>query len=170
MLECSPDVWASYVEGKKDGDETFDSISMYFMCDCTCIKSPNGFYQWKCSSRQCLNCKNSKPAPLKCQSSNELVTVDQFETVERTYPKLSKDTNMIEQKNNKNDREKFYRNALQFLVKETCRNTKSISSIQWQVSLAYNIEVPYHSMAIFIILIIQKYVPVIWIWSAICTF
>ena len=39
--------------------------------------------------RWCKNCKNSKPAPLKCHMSNELVTTDQFEVVKKEYMKVN---------------------------------------------------------------------------------
>ena len=74
---------------KKD-DDTFESVSAFFMHGCKCPKSTNGFYQWACSTRQCKNCKDSKPAPLKCQLSNELVTADQFEVVKKEYMKVNR--------------------------------------------------------------------------------
>ena len=89
------------VRAKKDGDEVFDSISSFFMHGCTCDKSPNGYYMCSCSSRRCKNCMDSKPAPLKCQSSNEIVSYDQFEVVEREYLQLDKKTNEVEKKNTK---------------------------------------------------------------------
>ena len=33
---------------KKDGDETFDSLTEFFMAGCQCGKSVNGFYKWSC--------------------------------------------------------------------------------------------------------------------------
>ena len=74
---------------KKDGDVTFESVSAFFMYDCYCAKSANGYYQWNCATRRCKNCKNSKPAPLKCQTSNDLVTTDQFEVVKKDYIKVN---------------------------------------------------------------------------------
>ena len=81
---------------KKDGDETFESLSSFFMYECSCPKDPNGYYQWPCVNKQCKDCKKSRPAALSCQSSSELVTVDQFETVKREYLKVDKETKEIQ--------------------------------------------------------------------------
>ena len=89
------------VKAKKDGDETHESISSFFMANCKCEKSPNGYYQWNCSRRSCKTCKDCKPAELKCQTSNEIVSVDQFEVVTKEYLKFNKKTEEVEKKSTK---------------------------------------------------------------------
>ena len=81
---------------KKEGDEPFDSVSLFLMHECICSKPENGYYQWACSSCRCKACHNSKPATLTCMSSRDLVNVDQFEEVEKGYLKLNKKTNEVE--------------------------------------------------------------------------
>ena len=82
-------------KARKDNDEIFDSITNFSMNESTCTKSKNGYHQWKCWVRLCSACKKSKPAKLKCQISNEVVSVDQFGTVEQK--KLNKSTNVMEE-------------------------------------------------------------------------
>ena len=89
------------VKAKKDGDETYESISSFFMANCKCEKSPNEYYQWNCSRRSCKTCKDCKPAELKCQTSNEIVSVDQFEVVTKEYLKFNKKTKEVEKKSTK---------------------------------------------------------------------
>ena len=86
---------------KKDGDGAFDSISDFFMVDCKCQWSFNGYYQWKCSKRSCKSCKDAMPAKLKCQSSDDIITVNQFEVVTRQYLKYNKKTKEGETKTTK---------------------------------------------------------------------
>ena len=88
-------------KAKKDGDECFDSITAFFMAGCSCPKGENGYHKWSCSIRKCKDCKNVKPSSLKCSTSMELVTVDQFELVEREYKKLNPKTGIIELKKTK---------------------------------------------------------------------
>ena len=76
---------------KKDGDETFQSVSSFFMAGCSCPKVQNGYYAWSCTIRLCRNCKPLMPPFLMCQDSNDIVSVDQFEKVEQEYLKLDKE-------------------------------------------------------------------------------
>ena len=39
------------VKAKKDGDDTFESLSSFFMYECSCPKDPNGYYQWSCVNK-----------------------------------------------------------------------------------------------------------------------
>ena len=71
------------------------------MANCKCEKSPNGYYQWNCSRRSCKTFKDCKPAELKCQTSNEIVSVDQFEVVTKEYLKFNKKTKEVEKKSTK---------------------------------------------------------------------
>ena len=80
---------------KKDGDETFESVSSFFMAGCSCPKVQNGYYAWSCTIRLCRNCKPLMPPFLMCQDSNDIVSVDQFEKVEREYLKLDKESNEL---------------------------------------------------------------------------
>ena len=66
------------------------------MDGCSCPKGENGYHKWLCSIQKCKDCKDTKPAPLKCSSSKELVTFDQFEVVKREYKKLNPKTNVLE--------------------------------------------------------------------------
>ena len=77
---------------KKDGDEVFDGFSSFLMANCDCDKSENGYYKWSCSTQLCRICKSAEPPSLKCETSDEVVTVDQFEQVEREYNKLNETT------------------------------------------------------------------------------
>ena len=86
---------------KKAKDEAFVSISDFFMVDYKCQRSFNGYYQWKCSKRSCKFCKDAMPAKLKCPSSDDIVTVDQFEVVTREYLKYNKKTKEVETKTTK---------------------------------------------------------------------
>ena len=86
------------LRAKKDEDEAFDSISDFFKVDCKCQRSFNGYYQWKCSKRLCKPCKDAIPAKLKCQSSDDIFTVDQFEVKTREYLKYNKNTKELETK------------------------------------------------------------------------
>ena len=81
---------AMMASARKDGDVSFDSISTFLNHGCDCPKSTNGYFQWACSTRQCQNCKNSKPAALKCQTSDDMVTVSQFESVAKEYSSTNK--------------------------------------------------------------------------------
>ena len=83
---------------KKDGDESFTSITSFLMDGCSCSKGENGYQKWLCSIQKCKDCKDRKRAPLKCSSSKELVTFDQFEVVKREYKKLNLKTNLLELK------------------------------------------------------------------------
>ena len=70
-------------QAKKGGSNVYGSMSPFFMINCTCSKLPNGFYHWDCSPRTCKECKDTKPVQLKCQTSKEIVSVDQFQTIEK---------------------------------------------------------------------------------------
>ena len=86
---------------KKDGDETFQSISSFLMHNSTCAKSANGYYEWNCAGRKCKDCTKLPPAELQCMNSDDLVSVDQFETVTKEYDKINKTTNLVEKKTTK---------------------------------------------------------------------
>ena len=84
-------------DAKKDGDESFTSITSFLMVG-SCPKGENGYHKWLYSIQKCKDCKDTKPTPLKCSSSKELVTFDQFEVVKREYKKLNPKTNVLELK------------------------------------------------------------------------
>ena len=71
------------------------------MIDCKCKRSFNGYYQWKCSKRPCQSCKDAMPAKLKFQSSDYIITVNQFEVVTSEYLKYNKKTKEVETKTTK---------------------------------------------------------------------
>lgn len=89
------------VRAKKDGDDAFQSVSSFFMHNATCPKSPYGYFCWNCVNRKCKECYNCLPANLQCMTSNGLVSVDKFETVEREYSTLDKIENTIIKKKTK---------------------------------------------------------------------
>ena len=74
-------------QAKKDGDVCPDSITEYFMSLCGCPKSENGYYQWKCITGKCKECKSYQPMSLKCQNNSSLTKVIQFQLVTREYIK-----------------------------------------------------------------------------------
>ena len=74
------------------------SLSTFLNHSCDCPKSTNGYFQWACSTRQCQNCKNSKPAALKCQTLDDMVTVSQFEPVVKEYPSINKQGEVVMKK------------------------------------------------------------------------
>ena len=88
-------------KAKKDGDECFASISSFLMSNSSCSKTQTGYYDWKCVNRRCRECKAVSPSTLKCQQSEELVSVDQFETVKREYLKYNKEKDTVESKTSK---------------------------------------------------------------------
>ena len=68
------------------------------MDGCSCTKGENEYHKWLCSIQKCKDCKDTKPAPLKCSSSKELVTFNQFEAAKKEYKKLNPKTNVLELK------------------------------------------------------------------------
>ena len=58
-----------------------------------CANIPNlytTYFQWAWSTRRSKTCKNSKPATLKCQISDDLVSASQLEIVEEEYSTVNK--------------------------------------------------------------------------------
>ena len=64
-------------QAKKDVDVCPDSITEYFMSSYECPKSENGYYQLKCVTGKCKECKG--------QNNSSLTKVSQFELVTREY-------------------------------------------------------------------------------------
>ena len=62
-------------QAKKDGHVCPDSITEYFMSSCECPKSENGYYQLKCVTGKCKECKGHQPLSLKCQNNSSLTKV-----------------------------------------------------------------------------------------------
>ena len=120
-------------KAKKDGDETFESITHFFSNEVQCPKSVNGYFKWSCSTRSCRNCKNTKPAKLACMSSNELVTVEQFETIERQYLKINKKTNEVEQKTSKLTDKVETQMSYSALYKKLTSMRKSYTTHKYQI-------------------------------------
>ena len=56
-----------------------------------CLKSENGYFQWKCMTGKCHECKSLKPMSLDLPSSNHLVKFYQFEITETPYTKTTSD-------------------------------------------------------------------------------
>ena len=118
---------------KKAKDEAFVSISPFFMVDYKCQRSFNGYYQWKCSKRSCKFCKNAMPTKLKCPSSGDIVTVDQFEVVTREYLKYNKKTKEVETKTTKlTDRV-----SCQMTYRKLYKNLVSTKKIIQRISTMY---------------------------------
>ena len=55
------------------------------MSSCGCPKSENGYYQYKCVTGKCTECKGHKPMSLKCQNNSSPTKFSQFELVTREY-------------------------------------------------------------------------------------
>ena len=59
------------------------------MYSSNCCKNSNGYYNWKCVTFHCEECKNIKIPNLKCMNSEEQVRVSQFELTKTPYDKSS---------------------------------------------------------------------------------
>ena len=74
-------------QAAKDGDYFCNLITEFFLSEVNCPMTENGYFAWKCTMGKCDNCKNIKPPMLKCATSNETITVYQFETTNTPYQK-----------------------------------------------------------------------------------
>ena len=45
------------------------------LSSCECPKSENGYYQLKCVTGKCKECKGHQPLSLKCQNNSSLTKV-----------------------------------------------------------------------------------------------
>ena len=80
-------------EEKKQGGVPFSSISKFFMTDCECEQSPNGYFSWRCVTGNCKQCQNNQYPLLSGEKTNPLVTFSQFElTNTPTNKKINKET------------------------------------------------------------------------------
>ena len=93
--------WLKLKKIKKD---VTDSITKFFMHNCKCLKSENGYYQWKCVAGKCSECKLIQPRPFECASSEQKIKISQFEVTETPYKKTvdGKEVDKISKKNKKN--------------------------------------------------------------------
>ena len=78
-------------QAKKDKNMTTESITEFFMFNCQCLKSESGYFQWKCVTGKCHECKSLKPKSLDLPSSYHLVKFYQFEITETPYTKTTSD-------------------------------------------------------------------------------
>ena len=78
-------------QAKKDKNMTTDSITKFFIFNCQCLKSESGYFQWKCVTGKCHECKWLKPMSLDLSSSNHLVKFYQFEITKTPYTKTTSD-------------------------------------------------------------------------------
>ena len=83
------------VQAKKDGDGISKSLTEFFMSSCSCPKAVNGFYQWKCVTLKCKECKDAKPQSLSCQENDTLVKISQYEKVTSEYANKKKETKKL---------------------------------------------------------------------------
>ena len=83
---------ALVARAQKDDETISDSITEFFMINVTCMKTEIGYFPWKCCMGQCTKCKNADPLMLKCSTSDDTVTVHQFESTETPYKKKDKKT------------------------------------------------------------------------------
>ena len=88
------------VQAKKVGDDISKSLTEFFMPSCSCPKAVNGFYQWKCVSLKCKECKDAKPQYLSCHEDDTLVKISQSKKVTSEYVNKRKET----KKSNKTER------------------------------------------------------------------
>ena len=60
-------------EEKKQGGMPFSSISRFFMTDCECEQSPNGYFSWRCVTGNCKQCQNNQ-YPLLSGKKNKSIS------------------------------------------------------------------------------------------------
>ena len=58
-----------FEQAKRDNNDVQDSMTEFFMYDCECPKSSNGYYCLNCVALKCKVCKKASPMPLKCWNS-----------------------------------------------------------------------------------------------------
>ena len=90
------------------------------MVDCKYQRSFNEYYQRKCSRKLNKSCKDAMPAKLRCQSSGDTVTINQFEVVTREYLKYNKSKGS-RNKDNKTYRLCIFSDDLPRTVQKTCK-------------------------------------------------
>ena len=74
------------------------SVSEYFMNGCSCSKTENGFWSFKCWAGNCKNCKKIKPAKYTCkniQNKNALIKFYLYEVTKKSYVSLKDQKNTI---------------------------------------------------------------------------
>ena len=91
-------------EEKKQGGMPFSSISKFFMTDCECEQSPNGYFSWRCVTGNCKQCQNNQYPLLSGKKTNPLVTFSQFELTNTPYQQKDKQGNIIEKISKKTER------------------------------------------------------------------
>ena len=92
-------------QAKKDGDDCYTSLTRFFMSSSQCDKESNGYYNWKCVSKKCKECKDTKLPSITCQDLEQLATVDQFEVATSKYKKVDKVSGEeIEKKSSRTER------------------------------------------------------------------
>ena len=90
------------------------------MVDWKYQRSFNEYYQPKCSRKLNKSCKDTMPAKLRCQSSSDIVTINQFEVVTREYLKYNKSKGS-RNKDNKTYRLCIFSDDLLGTVQKTCK-------------------------------------------------
>ena len=84
------------------------------MSSCSCPKSTNGYYQWKCVTEKCKQCKDHQPRILKCQENETLVKFSQFEKVTTEYTN-KKNEKKVSNKTERVEHKMSFKNILQKL-------------------------------------------------------
>ena len=74
-------------QAKKDQNDVTNSTTKFFMHNCKCPKSENGYCQRKCVAGKCSECKLIKPVGFECASSQQKNKIRQVEVTETPYKK-----------------------------------------------------------------------------------
>ena len=104
------------MQAKKDSDGISKLRTEFFMSSCSCPKAVNGFYQWKCVTLKCKECKDAKPQSLSCLENGTLVKISQFEKVTLEYVNKKKETKKLN-KTERVEHQLSFRDILQKLNK-----------------------------------------------------
>ena len=67
---------------KRNGGQSTDSISLFYMGSCSCSKGENGYWTLKCVQGKCSKCKDKKPVEIPKLNEGDVLNYNQF--VEKT--------------------------------------------------------------------------------------
>ena len=86
---------ALMAHSKKVDGPVYDSITKFFMDNCQCPKSENGYWQLQCCTGSCKKCENDSDVDIPNLDDKDLVTYYQFEVTKTEY--LSKKTGTMKE-------------------------------------------------------------------------
>ena len=70
---------------KDQGKNTYSSLSEYYMENCTCPKTDNGYWSYNCCTGKCTDCWNISPPDLAIEDPNVEVSYLEFSVSKFTY-------------------------------------------------------------------------------------